>query len=98
MARRDIILQFPMMYDDMHEDYAVWLQILKKGYVAYGINEPLLIYRLSANSKSGNKKRAALMTYKVYRYLGLNHMQAMYYFIWYAWRNLKKYYEIQKNN
>lgn len=98
LVKRDIIRQFPMKYDDMHEDYAVWLQILKQGYLTCGINEPLLIYRLSANSKSSNKRKAAWMTYKVYRYLGLNHAQAMYYFCWYAWRNLKKYHAIQKSN
>ena len=43
MVKRDIICHFPMKYDDMHEDYAVWLQILKQGYQAYGINEPLLV-------------------------------------------------------
>ncbi|MEW4411183.1 glycosyltransferase family A protein [Clostridium sp. AN503] len=96
MVKRDIICHFPMKYDDMHEDYAVWLQILKQGYQAYGINEPLLVYRLSTNSKSSNKKKAALMTYKVYRYLGLNHIQAMYYFVWYGCKNLKKYHAIQK--
>lgn len=98
MVKADVIRQFPMKYDDMHEDYAVWLQILKQGYIACGINEPLLIYRLSTNSKSSNKKKAALMTYKVYRYLGLNHIQAMYYFVWYAFKNLKKYRSIQKSN
>lgn len=98
MVKTDVIRQFPMKHDDMHEDYAVWLQILKQGYIACGINEPLLIYRLSTNSKSSNKKKAALMTYKVYRYLGLNHIQATYYFVWYACKNLKKYYSIQKSN
>lgn len=98
MVKTDVIRQFPMKHDDMHEDYAVWLQILKQGYIACGINEPLLIYRLSTNSKSSNKKKAALMTYKVYRYLGLNHIQAIYYFVWYACKNLKKYYSIQKSN
>ena len=81
----------------MHEDYAVWLQILKNGGHAYGINEPLLIYRLSQSSKSGNKKKAAVMTYRVYRFMGLNPVQSFYYFCWYAYRNLKKYHAISHN-
>lgn len=91
LIRRELILRYPMEHDDMHEDYAVWLQILKNGGRAYGINEPLLIYRLSETSKSGNKKKAAIMTYKVYRFMGLNQIQSFYYFCWYAYRNLRKY-------
>lgn len=41
----------------MHEDYAVWLKTLKLGVIAYGVNEPLLIYRISINSNSGNKTK-----------------------------------------
>lgn len=69
-----------MKYDGMHENYAVWLQILRDGGKAYGINEPLLKYCLWANSKSSDKKKAAIMTYKIYRYLGLNPLSAFYYF------------------
>ena len=94
LVRRELMLRYPMKRDDMHEDYAVWLQILKNGGRAYGINQPLLIYRMSETSKSGNKKKAAFMTYKVYRFMGLNLVQSIYYFCWYAYRNLKKYYAI----
>lgn len=98
MVRKKWILKYPMAHDDMHEDFAVWLQILKDGGRAYGINEPLLIYRMSENSKSGNKKKAAVMTYKVYRYLGLNPIAALYNIFWYAWKNMKKYRLIRKRN
>ena len=94
LVRKELVLKYPMEHDDMHEDYAVWLQILKNGGHAYGINHPLLIYRLSQSSKSGNKKKAAAMTYKVYRFMGLNPVQSFYYFCWYAYRNMKKYYAI----
>ncbi len=95
LVRKELVLKYPMEHDDMHEDYAVWLQILKNGGHAYGINEPLLIYRLSQSSKSGNKKKAAVMTYRVYRFMGLNPVQSFYYFCWYAYRNLKKYHAIR---
>lgn len=97
LIRKELVLKYPMEHDDMHEDYAVWLQILKDGGRAYGINQPLLIYRLSQSSKSGNKKKAAVMTYRVYRFLGLNTVQSLYYFCWYAYRNLRKYYAINHN-
>lgn len=97
LVRKELIRKYPMKMDEMHEDYAVWLQILRAGYHAYGINEPLLEYRLSEKSKSGDKRKAAIMTYKVYKYIGLNRFQICYYFFFYMWRNLKKYFFISHN-
>lgn len=94
LVKKSWMLRYPMKYDNMHEDYAVWLQIVRGGGHLYGIDEPLLIYRLSEHSKSSNKKKAAFMTFKVYRYLGLNLVQTFYYFGWYAWRNVRKYKKI----
>lgn len=60
LVRRESLTRYPMDRDPMiHEDYATWLKILKEESYAVGINEPLLIYRLSPSSKSGNKLRAA---------------------------------------
>ena len=78
----------------MHEDFALWLNILKTGEVAYGVNEPLLIYRVSANSKSGNKIKAAIMNWNTYRVAGLNVFEAFYYEIWYVIKGLLKYRNI----
>ena len=77
--------------DDMHEDFACWLNYLKKGNLAYGIDEPLLIYRLSPTSKSGNKLKAAQMNWNAYRAIGLNVFEAFYYEAWYVVRGLMKY-------
>src|SRR5699024_9474441 len=38
-----------------HEDYATWLNILKRGYNAFGINQSLALHRISDNSLSSNK-------------------------------------------
>ena len=76
--------------DDMHEDFACWLRFLRKGNIAYGIDEPLLTYRLSAKSKSGNKLKAAKMNWKTYRAVGLNALQACYYMLWYTVKSLMK--------
>lgn len=91
LVRKVLLEEFKMKNDGMHEDYAVWLQILRAGNRAYGLDEPLLIYRLSRLSKSGNKRKAAKMTYRVYRYIGLNPLIATYYFFWYILKNVKKY-------
>ncbi|MFR4626296.1 MAG: hypothetical protein ACLT8Y_07030 [Dorea formicigenerans] len=55
--------------DGMHEDFAIWLSILKEGRKAYGVDEPLLIYRDAKSSKSGNKVKAAKMNWNTYRYI-----------------------------
>lgn len=68
-----------MENDQLHEDYVVWLKILKSGCIAHGINEPLLIYRLSTKSKSGNKLKSVSMTYRVFRFIGINPIQSAYF-------------------
>lgn len=50
-----------------HEDYVAWLSILRQGYVAHGIQTDLARYRLSSSSVSGDKKRSAMWTWKIYR-------------------------------
>lgn len=77
--------------DKMHEDFAIWLNITKEGKLAYGIDEPLLIYRLSSSSKSGNKFKAAIMNWNTYRYIGLNPIVALYYMCWYMIKGILKY-------
>lgn len=91
LVRKDLYEKYYAVGDDMHEDFAIWLQILRNGIKAYGINEPLLIYRLDDKSKSGNKLKAAMMNWNTYRYIGLNVLEAAYYEFWYAINGLCKY-------
>ena len=48
-----------------HEDYVFWLELLKSGRRAVGINEVLVLYR--TGGRSGNKLRAAKNRWIVYR-------------------------------
>ena len=91
LVKKDLMSKFEAIGDYMHEDFACWLQILRLGKIAYGIDEPLLIYRLSANSKSGNKIKAAKMNWNTYRYIGLNVFETSYYMVWYVINGLLKY-------
>lgn len=93
LIKRDLILSYPMeALPGLHEDFVTWLQILKKSTtVAYGVQEPLLIYRVYSSSKSGNKLKAAKMTFRAYRYVGLGLLPSLYYWGWYAWRSVWKY-------
>ena len=74
-----------------HEDYVLWLSILKKGHIAHGINEVLALYRKSSNSLSGNKIKAAMWTWNIYRNIEkIPLYKAIYYFINYGINGIKK--------
>lgn len=96
LAEKRLLLEHPMEGDFLHEDFVVWLKILQEKKYAFSVDEPLLLYRLLQQSKSSNKKKAAQMTWWVYRTIGLNILESLYYFIWYTCKNLKKYRKIQK--
>ena len=91
LVRKELYAKYYAVGDGMHEDFAIWLSILKEGRKAYGVDEPLLIYRIAKSSKSGNKIKAARMNWNTYRYVGLNPVEAFYYEGWYMVRNLIKY-------
>lgn len=91
LVRKELYARYYAEGDAMHEDFALWLRILKEGRKAYGVDEPLLIYRIARHSKSGNKVKAARMNWNTYRYIGLNLMAALYYECWYAIRGWMKY-------
>ncbi len=75
----NVAREFYMEHDDSHEDYLLWLKVLQKYKIAYGINEPLLKYRLSLGGKSRNKLKSARMTYRVHRYMGTNPVKSFFY-------------------
>ncbi len=81
---RETALAFPMHHADSHEDYICWLEILEKGGFALGIDEPLLLYRLSHTGKSGNKLHSARMTFRTYRYMGFSVPKSLACFCSYA--------------
>ena len=91
LVRKELYAKYYAVGDGMHEDFAMWLNILKDGRKAYGVDEPLLIYRIAKSSKSGNKFKAAKMNWNTYRYIGLNPIEAAYYEGWYMIKNVIKY-------
>ena len=96
LVKKELYEKHYAIGDGMHEDFAIWLGITRDGHTAYGIDEPLLIYRLSNMSKSSNKLKAAKMNWKTYRYVGLNHISALYYMCWYTLRGLLKYRNLKQ--
>lgn len=88
----EVAREFPMHHDDSHEDYIMWLEVLRKYETACGINEPMLKYRLSNSGKSGNKLHSAKMTFMVYRYMGFGMVKSIACFCSYAFHGVKKYF------
>lgn len=89
---RSVALEFPMEHEDSHEDYIMWLKVLKRYGMACAVNEPLLNYRLSSSGKSGSKLKSAKMTFKVYRYMGFGMVKSMLCFCSYAIHGIRKFY------
>ena len=97
LASKELLMKhvFPIIDDPIHEDFVVWIEILKEIPYAYGIDEPLLIYRISDSSKSSRKSRAAVMNWNTYRYVGMGILESIYYMVCYTIRGLKKWSRIK---
>jgi teichuronic acid biosynthesis glycosyltransferase TuaG len=73
------------------EDTATWLNILKKGFKAYAIENALVSYRIRRKSASSNKLKASADLWNVYRKNEkLPFFKALYYFSCYAFNAIKK--------
>jgi glycosyltransferase involved in cell wall biosynthesis len=74
------------------QDYGLWLSILKKTDHAYGIAQPLAVYRIRKNSLSRNKYKAMLYVWKIYRDVEkLNLVHSAWLMVNYVINGLKKY-------
>jgi len=74
-----------------HEDYVMWLHLLKKIPFTKGIEEPLAQYRVLSSSISSNKIKALVWQWHIYREVEkLNFFQSFYYFGHYVYNAVKK--------
>ena len=84
---------------DMREDYAMWLEILKKTPLAKAIKEPLAIYRIRESSYSRNKFLILNKQFMVYyKFLKLSLFKSTYYTVHWALNGLKKYEKFKLRN
>jgi len=88
MVELATMLPFPKGH--MHEDYATWLQIIRNTGHACGLNEPLLIYRLSDTSKSAKRLNSAVMIWNAYRHVGYNQVSSTVLTLRYSLHSIKK--------
>lgn len=77
------------------QDWGLWLEILAKSKVAYGMKEPLAYYRLRKGSISNNKLNLVKYNINVYRtILDFSLLKSYLYFIFmympsYIWKKIK---------
>lgn len=70
-----------------HEDYVLWLSILKKGYIARNTNQVHALYRLRKGSVSSDKLKVLGWQWHIYRDVeGLGFLKTCYCFAHYAVR------------
>lgn len=75
-----------------YDDFVCWLNILKRGFVAHGLDKDLMRYRVMSQSVSRNKKRSAMEVWKTYRQIEkLSLIPALWYFANYGMRAALKY-------
>ena len=73
------------------QDMATWLNLLKEGGCAYGIQQKLAIYRDHKSSNTSNKFRAIYDVWNVYRkHEKLNLFYSIYNFVFYAINAFRK--------
>ncbi|MBP5406145.1 glycosyltransferase family 2 protein [bacterium] len=92
-VRSDLMKSHPFNADYYHEDYVLWMELLKLPVKAVGDKKVLMHYRLVAGSRSNKKANAAKERWNTYRKaLGLNVFQSALAFAGYAVKGLLKYY------
>ena len=72
------------------QDMATWWQVLKKGYIAYAINEVLAYYRVGEKSLSSNKIKAIKRTWYLYTRENMSLFKRLINFTCYAYNAVKR--------
>lgn len=93
IINRDIVGEFKLSSIRTRQDGVLWIELLKKGHIAIGLNMQLTKYRSRKNSISANKYKAIKRIWYIYRkYAGLNLFNTSYYFIFYILNNVHRRY------
>lgn len=91
MVDKEKVGKFEMPNIKSSHDMALWCDILKRGFLAYGMDEVLGKYRVVSTSNTSKKWKAAMDVWKVYRQIeNLNIFYSAYNFIGYAFNAIRK--------
>ncbi len=90
---RKLVGSFEMPLIRSGQDYATWLQLMRNGTNAHGINEVLVKYRKSRNSLSSNKIKGIKKVWDIQvKQEKINPLNATYNCMCYAYNAFKKHY------
>ena len=91
MINREMVGDFRLNKIRSRQDGVLWIELLKRGHIAYGLNKQLVKYRIRKNSVSANKLKAIFRIWYIYRkYAGLNIVRTSYYFTFYIFNNIMR--------
>lgn len=80
------------MRKTFYDDFVLWLELLRCGVKAVGVNEDLARYRILPNSYSRNKGVSAIQVWKTFRDVEkLSVVASGVNFVRYAWNGWQKY-------
>ena len=91
LVRREAMLRYPMERSDLHEDLISWYRITGEEGPARCVRKPLVLYRVSQSSKSGNKLKSARMHWNTCGYLGISPAKRLLCMSGYICHGLKRY-------
>lgn len=97
VVRKDVIEKYKMESDNMIEDYVAWLQILKEYEIAYGIDKPLVKYRVTPNSRSSSRIKNVCRMVRSYRCVGFGVFKSVFLTFLYAQYSLSYQSKIKWN-
>lgn len=92
LIRGEILKEHNFRTDFYHEDYILWLELLRAGFIAVGQREILTYWRYRENSRSFNKWKSLGNRWKIYRkYLGMSLGESLGVMVHYAYHGVRKY-------
>ncbi len=95
VLKKEVFQKFEMNNKYMHEDYELWLKLLRNGYKAVGLHDVLVKYRVYNQSRNTNKINALKERMKILYYEEkINFFNILIYTLVYGIRGLKKYKKI----
>ena len=67
LIRRDALRDHRFCAQYYHEDYALWLELMRSGFRTLASRETLADYRVAKGSRSSDKLKSARYRWRIYR-------------------------------
>ncbi|MCI1930364.1 MAG: glycosyltransferase [Clostridia bacterium] len=97
VLKREVLPKNPFDGKYFHEDFVLWLRLLKNGYKAIGIDDALVTYRLGG--RSADKKNAIKYRWKIYRQdQNLGFFTSLWYFLFYIFTGIRNILRLRNKN